>query len=189
MNIYLVRHTPYYNPDNLFAFHLPMYLSEEGRMHAHLLGEWFVKNIGNNLPIYTSPIVRCVQTSEIVASHTKSFVATDDRLIETRLPNLQGKKQPIEKAWITEEHDSSRESRETILRRVLSIYNERVSAGNDCILVSHGDPITLLYYHLNKMEFPEYMWGPDNDKNIIHRGEIVKIEITVDKLSTDRITV
>lgn len=187
MVLYFVRHTPYHNPNNIFAFHLPMYLSEEGREQAHRIGEWFTKN-NNNLPIYTSPIVRCVQTAEIIAAHTNSFVTPDERLTETRLPNLQGTKQPEDKPWVKEEEDSTRESREDILKRVLNIYTELVSDGKDCILVSHGDAITILYYHLNKKEFPEYLWGPENSKNVIHRGEIVKIEITPDKLTTERIT-
>lgn len=189
MVLYFVRHTPYTNPNNLFAFHLPMYLSEEGRKHAHRIGEWFTKNGGNKLPIVTSPIVRCVQTSEILATHTNSFVTTDERLIETRLPNLQGTKQPHNQAWVIEEKDESREPREAILKRVLSVYNERIDRGQDCILVSHGDPITILYYHLNKMEFPEYLWSPENKKNVIQRGDIVKIEITPYKLDTTRIKV
>lgn len=177
MNIYLVRHTHYFNPKNIYAFRLPLRLSQEGEQHAQRIGQWFVENKLQKLPIYTSPITRCVQTAEIIAAHTGSAIETDERLTEVFEPSLQGKPQPAEMPWKVEEDDGSRESRELILKRILEAYSERVAKGNDCILVSHGEPITILYYYLNNKELPRYLWGPENNENIINRGEIVKIEL------------
>lgn len=177
MNIYLVRHTHYSNPKNIYAFRLPLSLSQEGEQHAQRIGQWFVENKLQKLPIYTSPITRCVQTAEIIAAHTGSAIETDERLTEVSEPSLQGKPQPAKMPWKVEEDDESRESRESILKRILEAYNERVAKGNDCILVSHGEPITMLYYYLNNKELPIYLWGPENNENIINRGEIVKIEL------------
>ena len=190
MNIYLVRHTHYANPKNVYAFRLPLRLSLEGEQHAQRIGRWFVENKLQKLPIYTSPIARCVQTAEIIAARTGATVKTDKRLIEIFAPSLQGKPQPAKMPWKVEEDDVSRESRESTLKRILEIYNEKVAEGNDCILVSHGEPITILYDYLNHKEPPKYLWGPENNENIINRGEIVKIELKNNRIhSTSRIKV
>src|SRR3990167_6732742 len=97
MHIYLVRHTLYHNPENIYAFHLPLYLSPEGRKHAGRVGDWFKNNVFPAIPIYTSPIVRTVQTAEIIASFTKSFVTVDNNLIESS-SRLQGEKKPKKNA-------------------------------------------------------------------------------------------
>ncbi len=177
MHIYLVRHTEYVNPDNVFAFFLPFYLSDEGRKKAGRIGSWFVQKGCMGIPIYTSPIVRTVQSAEIIASKTESFVKTDGRLIEVACPNLQGKKQP-EKPWIAEEDDPSHESRDAVRARMLSILEEKIQENTDCIFVSHGEGTTILYYHFLKKDLPKYLWSTENKENVIHRGDIVDLEIT-----------
>ncbi len=190
MNIYFVRHTNYINPENIYAFHLPMELSVEGIAHANRIGNWFSENKIINIPLYTSPIKRCIQSSEIIVQHTQSSISIDERLIETSCAELQGTIQPQENAWILEEDNPSRETREHVLERVLDFYSEKVKENKDCIAVSHGDAITLLYYYLNNIKLPKYLWGPDNIENIINRGEIVKIEVNNEKLhSISRIKV
>jgi len=190
VNIYLVRHTHYANPENIYAFRLPLRLSQEGEQHAQRIGKWFAENKLQKLPIYTSPITRCIQTAEIIAAYTGSTVKTDERLIEVFAPSLQGKPQPAETPWKVEEDDASRESRQSILRRILNIYNEKATQGNDCILVSHGEPLTVLYHYLSSERLPKYLWGPENNENIINRGEIVRIELKNNRIrSTSRIKV
>lgn len=176
MNIYLVRHTEYYDPYNIFQFRLPFYLSEAGRKHSQLIGQWFANHRLTKLPIYSSPIVRCLQTSEIIASQTKSFVAADDRLIEVNCPNLQGKTKPDKDRWIVEQDDPSREPKNKVIKRVMDIINEKVKANEECILVSHGEPLTFVYWHLTKTEFPRYPWDPKNGNKVIRKGQIVKLE-------------
>jgi hypothetical protein len=41
MHISLVKHAKYHNPENIFPFHLPVYLSVEGQKHAQRVAEWF----------------------------------------------------------------------------------------------------------------------------------------------------
>jgi broad specificity phosphatase PhoE len=177
MNIYLVRHTDVYNPDNLFYFRLPMVLSEKGRKQAQIVGGWFVSHNLKNLPIISSPMVRCVQTAELIASKTNSFVSVDERLIEDYCPNLQGK--PCgEKSWITEQEDPSREPKEEIIARMMSIVMERVKKGKDCILLSHGEPSIYLYWHLTKQKFLKYPWDPKNSHLVIRKGQVVKLEFS-----------
>ncbi len=177
MIIYLIRHTKYHNPDNIYPFHLPVYLSSEGRRHANLIAEWYKKNKLLELPIFSSPIARCVQTSEIIASKTKSFVSIDDRLTETYCPGLQGKKQAEKDAWKVEEDEPTRESKESLLKRALSIFDEKVKGGKDCIFVSHGDLTTVLYYHLRNKALPKYLWDPANYKEVVNKGSTIKVRI------------
>lgn len=181
MTIYLVRHTQYHNPENIFPFHLPVYLSVEGREHAQRIAKWFADKKLTDLPIFTSPIARCVQTAEILAAKTNSFVATDDRLVETYSPGIQGTLKPAVDDWKFEDTDPTRESRESIQKRANSIFQEKVAEQQDCILVSHGDPLTILYYHLVNKPLPEEMWKPENSDLVISRGEIVKVEVKSDK--------
>lgn len=177
MTIYLVRHTEYLNPTNIFPFLLPVCLSEAGREHAKRIGAWFAKEVNKDLPIYTSPLVRTVQTAELIASFTGSFVSVDERLIETSCPNLQGKSQLIEKPWVVEVEDATRESEESVTKRITESFNEKIKEGKECIMVSHGDALTFLYYHLMKQSHVQYLWAPENSDKIVRRGEIMKVEI------------
>lgn len=186
MHIYLVRHTKYHNPEKIFPFHLPVYLSKDGRAHARRVAEWFADKKLFNLPIFSSPIVRCVQTSEILAAKTQSYVACDSRLIETSSPNIQGAPRPDHEPWRVEESDPDRESRTAVLERMIAIYQEKLSEKTDCILVSHGEPLTLLYYHLLGRDLPNDLWNPANVDQVIDRGEIVDIEIDRDQSMTPR---
>ncbi len=176
MTIYLVRHTEYYNPSHIYAFHLPMYLTETGREHAKRIGEWFSKE-SSQLPITASPMVRTVQTAEIISSRTHGYVTVDHRLEETGCPRLEGTVQPEIDPWKYEVDDSTRETKDQVLKRVKEIYEEKVNERKDCILVSHGDAITFLYDYLTKREQPLYIWDPALGNYPIQRGEIVRIEL------------
>ncbi len=177
MRIYLVRHTKYDNPKNVYAFYLPFNLSQEGRNRAQEIGVWFTQKNLQKIPIYTSPIVRTVQTAEIIASKTNSFVSIDSRLIEVACPNLEGKEKPSKNSWILEEEDLSRETRSSVLNRTLSIFNEKMQIGKDCIFVSHGEGLALLYYHLLKKTLPKYLWDPVNQMSVVNWGEVVTVDI------------
>lgn len=181
MKLFLVRHAVFSNPDNIFVFTLPFHLTEEGRQQTEKIGDWFLENNYSGIPIYSSPIVRSVQTAEIIAAKTKSFVAVDTDLTETYCKELEGRLKSEEKlADLHAEFDfPTREPRESVWERVKKSYEKRVNAGKDCIFVSHGDPLTILYYHLQKKEMPKYLWDPENEANVIHRGGVV--EITIEK--------
>ncbi len=178
MKLYFVRHTEYYNPAHLYAFHLPFHLTEFGRRQADTLGEWFIKRELHKTPIIASPIVRTVQTAEIIAAQTKSMVIIDRRLIESSCPELQGKVHASEKHWIEEEDNRTRETHKSMLQRMKSICDETVADGRDTILISHGDPLTVLYYYLIQEEAPRYFWDPENAEKVIQRGEIIEVTLS-----------
>lgn len=176
MKIYLVRHTEYKNPRGIYPFWMQVSLSELGEEHAKILANWFAKKEKEGIPIFSSPLKRCRQTAQIIASKTKSKIKTDKRLIETWAPNIQGTKIPKENDWIYEESDPERENRTKIKKRMLSIFREKVRKGKNCILVSHGDPIVTLYYHFSKKKLPKYLWVPGNPY-LVMKGEILEITI------------
>jgi broad specificity phosphatase PhoE len=189
MYVYLVRHLEFENPKKIYPFHLPLYLSIKGRKDADKIASWFVAKQLLGLDIYTSPIVRCVQTAEIIASKTNSFVISNNRLIEVSCNNLEGKKWILPNSWIAEENDNSRETKASTRKRMVSIYEEKVKQNIDCIFVSHGEPLTVLYYYLQGKELPKYLWDPAMSQQIIQRGDIVIIKnenrkvISLDKIS------
>lgn len=177
MHVYVVRHTEYENPDGVFAFHLPLPLSKSGQEHAAEIGDWFQQHTGKGIKIFSSPILRTVQTAEAIADKTNSEIQTDDRLIETQLPDLQGQAKPEGEKWKLEEDHPARESREDVLKRMLDIFNEKVEAGEDCVLVTHGDASTLFYFHLHDKKVPQYLWSPDVKDQVVLRGDILDVEV------------
>ncbi|MEK7078751.1 MAG: histidine phosphatase family protein [Patescibacteria group bacterium] len=177
MYIYLVRHLEYQNPDNIYPFHLPLNLSVKGRNDADKIANWFVNRTLLGIHIYTSPIVRCIQTANIIAEKTNSSVVSDQRLIESSCSNLQGKKWIIPHPWRAEEDDATRETRESTRNRMVGIYDEKVSQDKDCIFVSHGEPLTVLYYYLQGKELPKYLWNPAIGQQVIEKGDVVIVKV------------
>lgn len=171
MNVYLVRHAEFLNPNKIFPFHLPLYLSPAGRAHVHRVGDWFTSQNLTGLPIVASPIVRCVQTAEIIAAHTTSDVTLDERLIEVANPKLQGTPFPVD-PWQLEETHPDTETHAGILTRTRSWMNDMIKTGGDIIGVSHGTPLTILYFSLMGQEIPAHLWSPENELKNIQRGEI-----------------
>lgn len=181
MKIYLVRHAAYSNPANVFAFHLPVYLSIEGRNHVQRIGEWFKANDLIGLPITSSPIVRCVQTSEIVAAHTSSNVTLDERLVEVANPVLQGMSMSPDH-WSIEDAHPDTETLEQVRDRMFNWLDDTIAADQDIVGVSHGTPLTVLYNTLTNQPLPRPLWSPEQTPKNIQRGEIAILTIKDRKL-------
>ncbi len=172
MEIFIVRHTEYDNPKNIYPIRLPLYLSRLGRNNAKRIGLWFKKNKSQKLSIYSSPVVRTLQTAEIIASYINSFVFIDSNLIEVR-HGLQGKPIPKNNPWGKDVYNHpTMESQKNVLRRMVKAYKDKVTTGKNCILVTHGDHITLLWHYLKGDKFPIKLWL---DKHYVAKGEILKI--------------
>jgi broad specificity phosphatase PhoE len=189
MNIYFVRHTQVEWDKPYPYFRSPVWLSEQGRAHAKQIGAWFLTH-GLTLPIITSPLVRTVQTAELIASSIQSSVRCDDRLLEVDCPYLQTTHNTA--YTIENEEDApTYEGHAAVLARILSLYEER-ALGEDVILVSHGTPLSLLFRHLAHIAVPNHMWSQKEDpQNNIKKGEILHVSTTEDPTSPTltRITV
>lgn len=174
--IFLVRHGEYDNPQNVHPFHLPVTLSAQGRHHMLEVGIWMAHNTKQRTPIVASPIVRTIQSAEIMASHTHSQVTVDERLIEVNCPALQGKQRPATEELAGEEYyHAERESAESITDRMWSVYAECVERRQDVILVSHGDPLALLYYKIAGKQVPARIWL---EEDYVQKGEVVAVHYT-----------
>ena len=175
--IYLLRHCDYANPRRILPGRLPVPLSESGIKRANQLKDIFKnKNIAK---IYSSEVLRCKQTAEIVADK-KIPVIFDQRLLET-LSAFQG-------YWELDfdhffAHNSSLGG-ETILEiqaRVVNFYEElkkSLAKDENVILCSHGDPLQCLYAYLHNLNFSNEKHLPETkEAGWLKRGEFFRIKV------------
>jgi broad specificity phosphatase PhoE len=150
--LHLVRHCDVRNPDGVLYGHLPDFpLSDKGVKQAHALGRYFAGTRARQ--IYSSPLERARQTSEIIASYLPSVPITyTDDLIETRfglyLQGVPPKQVPwrrplwlIHMVWpgLLGNDESVAELAARIRRPLMRLLADHPGDGGIC--VSHGDPI------------------------------------------------
>jgi broad specificity phosphatase PhoE len=150
--LHLVRHCDVRNPDGVLYGHLPNFpLSEKGVKQAHALGRYFA---GTRVrQIYSSPLERARQTSEIIASYLDGVPITyTDDLIETRfglyLQGIPPKQVPwrrplwlIHMVWpgLLRNDESVAALAARVRRPLMRLLADHPGDGGIC--VSHGDPI------------------------------------------------
>ncbi len=149
--IYLVRHAQYENPRKILVGRLPVPLSEEGIKEAEKLTDFFSdKKIEK---IYSSPVVRCKQTSEIIAQ-SNIQIKEDIRIAET-LSAYQGYWE-YDWAHFYEMIDiMGGENPQDIQDRMIDFWEDiRDQEKSNIIICSHGDPLYVLYAYLTKLPTP-----------------------------------
>ncbi len=165
--IYLVRHGEYNNPHNILPERLPVELSEVGIKQAEKLREYFRnKNISK---IYSSPVLRCKQTAEIIGENTIN-ISYDLRLAET-FSAYQGMWYEDQQNWkdfFLHRRELGGESFKDIQKRMISFFNEiALKENRDIIICSHGDPLWCLYLGIlnksltNEIEEPGEHGNPE----------------------------
>ncbi len=147
ITIYLVRHGEYENPDYLFPGRLSGFpLSEKGREQVEKLAVYFKKK-----PIaafYSSPLLRCKQTSEILRKELKLPIIFDDRLLEV-VTMAEGVSMKLfdetngELSYTPEYRNKGAESMGELASRMHSFVEEKRKeyTGKEVLIVTHGDPI------------------------------------------------
>ncbi len=150
--LHLVRHCDVRNPKGVLYGHLPDFpLSEKGVRQAHALGRYFAGTRARQ--IYSSPLERARQTSEIIASYLDSVPITyTDDLIETRfglyLQGVPPKQVPwrrplwlIHMIWpgLLPNDESVAGLAARVRRPLMRLLADHPGEGGIC--VSHGDPI------------------------------------------------
>ena len=150
--IYLVRHAQYANPKGILVGRLPVELSETGLKQAQRLADYFsTKQIST---IYSSPVVRCAQTSEIIARN-KTPIHADVRLVET-FSSYQGYWELDWSHFYRHQPDLGGETPQDLSSRMLSFWNSIVDNDQqEVIICSHGDPLYLLYVGLKQLPIPD----------------------------------
>jgi broad specificity phosphatase PhoE len=145
--VYLVRHATYTEKYNLLPGRLPVELSEKGIEEAEKLRKYFKdKNIEK---IYSSAVLRCKQTSEII-SDGKIPIEYNKRLLEA-LSAYQGYWNP--NAWDQfwgHRHLLGGENDADVEKRVLDFFEiTNFDEDKNHIICSHGDPLYYIYQKIS----------------------------------------
>jgi 2,3-bisphosphoglycerate-dependent phosphoglycerate mutase len=152
---YLVRHAEY-APTETFRGRLPLPLSAAGEEQARRLGQWFQdKGIK---AIYSSAVLRCQQTSELMNRFLNVPIINDDRLLED-LSVMQGmplkEYQQYADRPFTFQKELGGETPADVQRRIVNFWEEKIqSEDGNIIIVSHGDPLMFLYLALRQQGLP-----------------------------------
>lgn len=171
--IYLLRHCDYANPRGILPGRLPVELSEAGRARTLELREIFQKlNISK---IYSSAVLRCKQTAELVSGGAIPIVY-DQRLLET-LSAYQG-------YWLREDWDhffahQAELGGETLLdirQRVVDFYEEliaKLQPEENVVICSHGDPLQQLFAAVRGLDFAGQQPIESKEWGWLEKGEFV----------------
>lgn len=144
--LYLVRHCAQDNPRHILPGRLPTELSEEGKRQALRLRSFFAdKHIAM---IYSSAVLRCKQTAEIIAGGTTP-IQYDQRLLET-FSAYQGYWVEDWTHFFSHINEFGGESNADIQQRIVDFYQSTPFVdGQDYVICSHGDPLYFLFQHLD----------------------------------------
>jgi probable phosphoglycerate mutase len=177
-NIYLLRHCDYANPRNILPGRLPLELSEAGIKRAQQLKDIFKdKDISK---IYSSEVLRCKQTAEIVAEG-KIPVIFDKRLLETHSA-YQGFWDLNFDRFFAHTQSLGGETIMEIQARMVDFYEElkkSLQADENVIICSHGDPLQTLYAYVHKLKFSnEKHLTETKESGWLKRGEFFKLHLS-----------
>lgn len=147
MRIYLFRHGEVYNPDNILYGRLPgFHLSEAGKEGVRKYAQTLPKQ--GIFQIYTSPLERAVETSQIIADVlgiSKDAIQAVPGLIEVDCKSFEGR--PVSDLVDGTDYRTNPEEQTATERvkdagkRILTVLEDLANKGQDCVVVSHGDPI------------------------------------------------
>jgi broad specificity phosphatase PhoE len=175
-SIYLLRHCDYNNPLHILPGRLPVELSPEGKANASRLKKYFAAQ--NIKQIYSSAVLRCKQTSEIIADHTIP-VTFDQRLLET-ISAYQGYWEGnADNAWshfFVHRDELGGENFADIKTRVASFWDEiTVDLHDNIIICSHGDQLQILFSYINGQPLVTEDASEENIPGWLGRGEFFEI--------------
>lgn len=182
MDVYLFRHGEVENPKKVLYGRLPgFHLSELGREHVRqsakrLYGKSITK-------IYSSPLERAQETSEIIAEEiglSRDDIITDDRLIESDVSKWQGADlEEYKKKVVFGLSPQSQQEIEPIThagKRVMELMNGPIKQkGENAIIVSHGDPLVGVIINLTD-DWSIIDYG-NIDRRYIQKSEFIKLSL------------
>lgn len=178
--IILCRHGEVHNPQNVFygrSINVP--LSDEGKKQIENVGQHINKLNLSVEAIYTSPLLRTVQTSQVLAKILKIPILENHNLIEVDIPALVDKPTTIrgelhakgEDEYNGEWVKKGNERGADIAKRMLLAFDEIKNQNKNVpLIVGHGDPLAFLLYALD-----------NPGKNIISISEILKKDYGLEK--------
>lgn len=154
ITLYLIRHATYSNPRGILPGRLPVELSAEGIEEAKRLRKYFVDKTIER--IYSSAVLRCKQTAEIISSG-KIPLEYDQRLLETHSA-YQGYWVDDVRFFYGVRNELGGESYQDVQNRLAEFYRmTHFENGKKYIICSHGDPLYFLYKYLTQQQLqPEH---------------------------------
>jgi len=171
--IYLVRHADYSNPRKIMPGRLPVELSKNGILQAKKLKVFFSdKKIDK---IYSSAVLRCKQTSEII-SDSKIAIEYNKDLLES-FSAYQGYWEIEWSHFFSHTQELGGETNQDIQNRMINFYKKLdLKSKKNYIICSHGDPLYFLYQFLdNQTLLPQDLFVSFD--NYQSKGSIRKIEV------------
>lgn len=160
MKIYMIRHgMTIANEQKLYCGQTDVSLTENGKKELEEKGQTFSYPDLKGLKVYTSGLLRTEQTLQALfgeVDHTPlpDFMEINFGDFEMHsYQELQFDGEFID--WCTGDNEANippgegAESGYMMQDRVFKAFDELVSKGEDCLIVSHGGPITAIYQRLN----------------------------------------
>lgn len=167
-HIYLVRHgETAWNVEGRFQGQSDTPINETGRQQADALGRYLK---GKNLQaIYTSDLIRALDTSRIIAAYHNVDIKPDPRLRELNFGSWEGmdyyeiqSKHPIVLTeWqenILKTAPPGGESLEQLAKRVQVVYEHIISIDlkDEILIVAHGGVLQVLLCYALNLPFQNY---------------------------------
>lgn len=175
--VFLVRHGEYTNQLGILPGRLPVELSENGISQIEKVRDYL--NRFDIKKIYSSPVLRSKQTSEIISENNIPIIY-DKRLMEV-FTAYQGYWEINYINTYGHRSELGGESQEEVLARMVEFFDEALkNSDGNFVISSHGDPLYFLYLHLaNKNLAPE-----DEPRDImpgyLKMGEFMEVVIEDD---------
>lgn len=167
-HIYLVRHgETAWNVEGRFQGQSDTPINETGRQQADALGRYLK---GKNLQaIYTSDLIRALDTSRIIAAYHNVDIKPDPRLRELNFGSWEGmdyyeiqSKHPLVLTeWqenILKTAPPGGESLEQLAKRVQVVYEHIISTDlkDEILIVAHGGVLQVLLCYALNLPFQNY---------------------------------
>lgn len=163
MKVYLIRHgQTIANEQRLYCGQTDVPLTEDGIQELKRKKEAFRYPDIKDLEVYTSGLLRTEQTLEALFGEVSH--KTVPMLMEINFGDFEMKSYEMLKddeayiQWCSGDNEANippgegAESGYQMRDRVSCAFKEILAAGKDCLIVSHGGPITALYQEYNKLD-------------------------------------
>lgn len=180
MNIYILRHgTTVWNEKRITQGYFKNRLSEKGKREVEKSGE-SIKNVDIDI-IYSSPLVRTMQSANIINKYHNVKIIKDKRIIGIDQGIFAGRywdsltKEEIE---LHNKRDpiTKMESYESAYKRSLEFVNDVIinSKYKNIVIVTHSTNATCIEYILKNV-IPDF--NDNKSMSIYSNGEIKKIKL------------
>ncbi len=160
VTIHFIRHGHVDDPGDVYYGRLPGYpLSQQGRSEVKRLAEHLT-----TFPIsevYSSPLLRTMQTAEIIAHQLGSQVVADERIVEVKA-KFEGKTRTFLREHQPTAEDYA-ETMEQIFERMQDFVQDcsKLHPTTEIVAVSHGGPIRILEMGIEGLPFTDYAYEED----------------------------